>query len=45
MYLINFHFFVSLNLNVMSVLFLEPFVFVGAVTCFKMHGEKTEFSF
>lgn len=43
MFLMNFHFFLSLNFEsecIMSILFIEPFVFVGAVMCFKMHGKK-----
>lgn len=43
---INFHFFLSLNFEsecIMSMLFIEPFVFVGAVMCFKMHGKENRF--
>lgn len=27
----------------MSILFIEPLVFVSALLCFKMHGEKIDF--
>lgn len=27
----------------MSILFIEPFVFVGGVMCLKMHGKNIDF--
>lgn len=29
----------------MSIMFIETFVFVGAVMCFKMHGKNIDFFF